>query len=193
MFISVNYKREIIQDYFLDGRNFDVEIEYLVENEMLGTAGALALLPLRPSKPFIVMNADLITMVPFQNLIRFHEDRLADATVCVRHHVTEIPFGVVRYDGERMTGIDEKPKQSHMVNAGIYVLGPKALEHVPIGQPRDMPSVCEGMIAGGSNVCVFPIREPWIDVGRMADLHMAERDFGTVISELGADLKGRQR
>lgn len=188
-YISVNYKREVIQNYFGDGRRFDVEIEYLVENEKLGTAGALALLPCRPSKPFIVMNADLITMVSFQNLIRFHEEHLADATVCVRQHVSEIPFGVVRCDGERMMGIDEKPKQKHMVNAGIYVLGSKALDHVPSGQARDMPSVCEGMIAAGNNVCVFPLREEWVDIGRVEDLQKAEREFGTMFSGMAAEGK----
>ncbi|QGM45240.1 nucleotidyltransferase family protein [Methylocystis heyeri] len=183
-YISVNYKREIIQSYFRDGRDFDVEIQYLVENEKLGTAGSLALLPSRPTKPFIVMNADLMTLVHFQSLLRFHEDHVADATVCVREHVTQSPFGVVRFEGVRLVGIDEKPKYSHMINAGIYVLAPEALDYVKAGEACDMPTVCEAMIVKGSKVCVFPIRESWVDIGNKDDMEKARREFGGLFPEM---------
>jgi dTDP-glucose pyrophosphorylase len=182
-FISVNYKREIIQNYFRDGRDFEVQIEYLVENEKLGTAGSLALLPSRPTKPFIVMNADLMTLVHFSSLLDFHEDHGADATVCVREYVTQSPFGVVKFDGVRLIGIEEKPKYSHMINAGIYVLGPEALDLIKPGEPCDMPTVCQAMIAKGSKVCVFPIRESWVDIGNKDDMEKARKEYADLFHD----------
>jgi dTDP-glucose pyrophosphorylase len=181
-FISVNYKRDIIQSYFRNGQDFDVEIDYLVENERLGTAGALALLPVRPTKRFIVMNADLMTLVQFKHLLQFHDEHFADTTVCVREHVTQVPYGVVKFDGVTLTKIDEKPKYTQMVSAGIYVLTPKALQYISAGEPRDMTDVCEDMIAAGHKVCVFPIRESWIDIGRIDDLLKAEKEFADLLS-----------
>lgn len=178
-FVSVNYRREVIQSYFGDGSDFDVEIDYLVEADPLGTAGALSLLPRRPDKPFIVMNGDLLTTVPFQNLMRFHEEHRADATVCIRQYVAEVPFGVVKFEGEKMIGIEEKPKHHHMVSAGIYVLGPTALDYIKPGARCDMPEVLELLVAAGKTVCVFPAQESWLDIGRMDDLERAKEEFGT--------------
>jgi dTDP-glucose pyrophosphorylase len=178
IFISVNYQRQIIQDHFGDGTKFGAEIFYLVEPERLGTAGALSLLPTRPQKPLLVMNGDLITSVQFDHLLRFHEEQGAEATLCVRQHVTQVPFGVVSINGTKLTRIEEKPQQSCMVNAGIYILEPKTLDYIPRGRQCDMPTVFEAILAGGGNVCVFPIREYWLDIGQMHDLERAETDYG---------------
>jgi NDP-sugar pyrophosphorylase family protein len=128
------------------------------------------------------MNGDLLTMVPFKNLVRFHEEHGADATVCIRHYVAEVPFGVVKFAAEKMIGIEEKPKHRHMVNAGIYVLSPTALDHIKSGERRDMPELLESLIQAGKTVCVFPVQENWLDIGRMDDLHRAEEEFGSLIS-----------
>lgn len=179
-FISVNHQRHVIQNYFGDGSEYGVEIRYLVEDKRLGTAGALSLLPEKPTKPVIVMNGDLMTSVRFENLLRFHEDQGSDATLCVREYSTKIPYGVVRVDGTKLTGIHEKPEQSFMVNAGIYVLGPRALEHVPNGEICDMPKVFRALIANGGNATVYHIQEYWLDIGRMEDLETAEKEFPDV-------------
>lgn len=182
-YLSVNYRREVIERHFGDGNDFEVDIRYLVEREALGTAGALSLLPQRPDKPFIVMNGDLLTMVPFNNLVRFHEEQKADATVCIRQYMVEVPFGVVEFADQKMTGIKEKPKLRHMVSAGIYVLNPSALDFLRLGERRDMPSVLEALISAGRTVCVFPIEESWLDIGRTDDLQRAEEQFGRLLSD----------
>lgn len=179
-YISVNYKREVIQEYFGDGSEFDVDIRYLIEGTPLGTAGALSLLPEQPQGPIIVMNGDLLTMVPFQNLTRFHEEHCADATLCVRQYISEVPFGVVQFEAERMVRIDEKPRHRHMVSAGIYVLNPSTL--APLSEVRhcDMPTLLQSLVDAGRNVCVFPIEERWLDIGRLDDLRRAEEEFGSI-------------
>ena len=96
-FISVNYKAEMIRDYFGDGSAWGVEISYLQENERLGTAGALSLLPERPTQPFFVMNGDLLTTVNFEQMLKYHREHQAFSTVCVREHSVTVPFGVDRF------------------------------------------------------------------------------------------------
>jgi len=83
-FITVNYKADIVTSYFGDGSRWGVEIQYIHEKQRMGTAGALSNLPVRPEEPLLVMNADLITEVNYNNLIAYHEQHKAKATMCVR-------------------------------------------------------------------------------------------------------------
>ncbi len=179
-FISVNYLAEKIRTHFGDGSRWGVEIRYLEETEPLGTAGALGLLPATPTDPFIVMNGDLLTNIDFRSLLDYHHDHDAAATLCVREYDFQVPFGVVRLDGNRVNGITEKPSQSMFVNAGIYVLDPDMLDLMEHDRRLDMPDLLERAIAGDREVAAFPIREYWLDIGRIDDFLRAEADFREV-------------
>lgn len=179
-YISVNYKNEMIRSHFGDGSGWGSEIRYISESERLGTAGALGLLPEKPAKPFFVMNADLLTKVNFMHLLNFHHENKVDATMCVREYDFQVPYGVVRIDGHTVKGIDEKPVQSFFVNAGIYVLDPEALKHIPVNKPLDMPQLFEKIIRDGHKTAAFPIREYWIDIGRLNDFERANGEFSEV-------------
>ncbi|MGT2434897.1 nucleotidyltransferase family protein [Bradyrhizobium betae] len=176
-FISVNYKADMIRDYFGDGSAWGVEISYLQENERLGTAGALSLLPERPSQPFFVMNGDLLTTVNFEQMLKYHREHQAFSTVCVREHSVTVPFGVIDFDDHRLLGIREKPTQKFFVNAGVYLLDPGVLDHLDANEAVDMPTLIERTIANGKPSVVFPLREYWIDVGRLDDLQRASDEF----------------
>lgn len=180
IFLSVNYKSEVIREYFGDGLNHGVSIEYLVEHQRLGTAGALALLPSRPPGPVIVMNGDLLTSVNFRQLVDFHREQGATATMCVREYAFQVPYGVVQTDGPRLIAVVEKPVHNFFVNAGVYVVEPAALDLLPEGQPFDMTQLFERIATDGSSVAVFPIHEYWLDIGRLDDLERARGDFGKV-------------
>ncbi len=180
-FISVNYKSDLIEAYFGDGRDHDVAITYLREEEPLGTAGSLRLLPERPGEPFIVMNGDILTNVSFPALLDFHAEKGAAATMCVREFRFQVPYGVVEAERHLLTGIDEKPWHSWFVNAGIYVLEPEVLAHLPARGAYTMPQLFEQVRAGGGACAVFPISEYWLDVGRRADLEQAKQDIARLI------------
>ncbi|WP_366654191.1 nucleotidyltransferase family protein [Fodinicurvata sp. EGI_FJ10296] len=175
--ISVNYRGDMLRDYFGDGTRLGAEIDYIDEDTPMGTAGALSLLPSRPQTPFIVMNGDILTSVPFESLLRFHEETGAAATMCARDYTVQVPYGVIRMDGSRLVDIEEKPMHSHFVNAGIYVLSPELLDDLERGIPLDMTSLFERLIARGDHAAVFPIREYWMDIGRVEDLERARADF----------------
>ncbi len=176
-FISVNYLGHIIQDYFGDGSKFGVNIEYILEDYELGTGGPLSLLPEKPTQPMIVMNGDILTKVNFSHLLNFHSEYTSSATICVRDHVVEIPFGVIKHENHTITSIVEKPLHKFMVNAGIYVLNPEAISIVPEGKYYDMPTLFEDMLEANLQTTVFPISEYWLDIGQIDDLNRAKEEF----------------
>lgn len=178
--ISVNYKSEMIKEYFGDGSQFGVNITYIQEEQQLGTAGALSLLQSIPKEPFFVMNADLLTNVNFTNLLDFHIDSNAMATMCVREFEYEIPYGVIQTSKDKITFIAEKPIQKFFINAGIYLLNPKVLELIPKDTFYDMPTLFNTLILKKENVLSFPIHEYWLDIGKHNDFIQANNEYSTI-------------
>lgn len=176
-YVAVNYKADMITDYFGNGEKWGIHIEYLRERQKLGTAGALTLIQETPSEPIIVMNGDLLTKVNFQQLLDFHRAHEARATCCVRTYDFEVPYGVVALDKENIVGIDEKPRQQFFVSAGIYVLDPSVLALLPKDQSFDMPQLLRAIIDRKEPVAAYPIREYWLDIGRMDDFQRANLEF----------------
>jgi dTDP-glucose pyrophosphorylase len=178
-FISVNYKRQMVQEHFGDGSRWNVQIEYVEEDENrpLGTAGPLGLLPPPPQHPMIVMNGDILTKVAFGALLDFHAEHASAGTMCVRDYMLEVPYGVIAADDHRLSEIVEKPVQRFLVNAGIYVLEPHAVEMVPRGVAYDMTTLFEEIRRKGLAASVFPVREYWMDIGRIDDFNKANDDY----------------
>lgn len=181
--ICVNYKAEMIEAHFGDGAKWNVKIEYLQEEEVLGTAGGLRNLKEQPTAPIIVMNGDLLTKINYQQLLDFHLQNDAAATMCVREYEWQVPFGVVELDHNRLTRITEKPVHKSFVNAGIYVLEPPLLETIPADGACDMTTLFDTMIDDGRSVVAFPIREYWLDVGYKDDLVRANGEFAEVFGK----------
>ena len=177
VYLAVNYRAEMIEDFFGDGSAHDLRIDYLRERERLGTAGALGMLPSRPDKRFIVMNGDVLTKVNVTDLLAFHGRVGAIATMCVRQHDFQVPFGVVAVEGQSVLRIDEKPVRRDFVNAGLYVLDPIALDSIAPRTYLDMTTLLNSLIAAGHRAAAFPVSEYWLDVGRHADFERANGEF----------------
>lgn len=175
--LCVNYKKEIIMDYFQDGSHLGINIEYIEETKRLGTAGALSLLIEKPIEPFFVMNGDLLTKINFEQLLDFHNETGSSATMCVREYEYQIPYGVIETDNHKLLSIVEKPVHKSFVNAGIYVLNPAALDHVPNGKFYDMPELYKKLMNKKEKISAFPLREYWLDIGRMDDYEKANGDY----------------
>ncbi|CAM4089939.1 nucleotidyltransferase family protein [Vibrio neonatus] len=178
-YISTHYMPEQIESYFGDGSDLGVNIEYVYEENPLGTGGALGLLPhdLPDDLPLIMINGDVLTKVNFQRLLDFHIDNNADATMCVREYDYQIPYGVINGEGNKITSMVEKPVQRFFINAGIYVVSPKIFKSVPKNHKIDMPTLLEQHMALDSDVLMFPIHEYWLDIGRMDDFNRAQSDI----------------
>jgi dTDP-glucose pyrophosphorylase len=169
--LTTYYRPDAITSHFGDGREFGVEIDYVPEQQPLGTAGALGLLD--PAEPLLVMNGDLLTRIDFRAMHRFHDEHGADMTVAVRPYEVRVPYGMVEVDAERVTRISEKPLVRGFVNAGIYLINPDVARLVPAGAPLEMPELIERLVAEERLVVGFPLREYWLDIGQVSDYEQA--------------------
>jgi dTDP-glucose pyrophosphorylase len=169
--LAVNYLGHMIRDHFGDGSNWDIQIDYLNEQAPLGTAGAISLLDPHPVVPFLVSNGD----IRYGELLDFHVRHEAVATMAVRQYEWQHPFGVVRTNGVDIIGLEEKPIARTQVNAGIYVLDPAAIDALPAGERCDMPNLFSRLIEREARAIVYPMHEPWLDVGRRDDLERAHK------------------
>jgi dTDP-glucose pyrophosphorylase len=181
--MAVNYRREVIEDHFGDGSAFGVDIGYIHERERLGSAGALGLVREELDRPFIVVNADLLTKVNLGALARFHSEHDNVLTVGVRQCVIEVPYGVVELDGLAVAKLTEKPNLEFFVNAGIYAVSPEAVALMPEEvREFNMTDLIEAALSAGARVGSFPVREYWLDIGQLADYERAEGDHATYFS-----------
>lgn len=174
---SVNYKAEQIKEYFGDGSKWGAEIHYIDESRQMGTAGSLSLFPFEAQEPIVVMNGDILTKLSFEQLLSFHLEHQAKATIAVTAYDYQVPYGVIKANRDRLIGFEEKPVYASFINAGVYVLNPEVLSVIPRDSRFDMNSLFEAMLQNNEPVCVFPIREYWIDIGRISDFHQAGKDY----------------
>jgi len=179
--LSVNYKSHIIQDFFGDGSKFGVKIDYILEEKRMGTAGALSLLKEKMAGPFIVMNGDLLTNVNFEHLLDFHTANNAVATMCVREYDFQVPYGVVNVENGIIKAIEEKPIHKFFVSAGIYMLDSQCIDLIPKGDYYDMPTLFEQIIRQGEKTVSFPLREYWLDIGRIEEYEKANNEYHEVL------------
>ena len=178
LFISVNYLGNQIEEYFGDGRRHGVSIQYLREPDPLGTAGPLALVPTPLEGPCIVINGDLVTKVNFEHILEFHQEGGFDLTIGVKEYAFQLPYGVVVTEGDNVVEFREKPAETRLINAGVYVIEPNVLDLVPSGKRYDMDYFIQSVIGQSSRkVGAFLIHEYWMDIGTASDLQQAQWDY----------------
>jgi len=171
--LTTHYLPDSISGHFGNGEHFGVRLNYSREENPLGTAGGLRLMA-RPQGPFLVINGDILTGVPFQQMLQYHRSHHAMLTVGVRKYEFQVPFGVVDCDDVKITKIEEKPCHSYFINAGTYMLEPAAWDRIPEGSRFDMTDLIRVLLEAGETVVGFPIMEYWIDVGRHEDYVKAQ-------------------
>ena len=179
--LCVNYRSEMIKEYFGDGKEFGVNISYVDEPKRMGTAGALSLIK-DIKEPFFVMNGDLLTNINFEYLYKYHLSTNAEATMCVREYEYQVPYGVIEMKGNSILKITEKPIQNFYVSAGIYMLDPSVLKNIPEDQFYDMPTLFEDIMESSGRAVSYPIKEYWMDIGQMDEFEKANEEYSTYFS-----------
>jgi dTDP-glucose pyrophosphorylase len=174
--ICVNYKSEIIKNYFSSGKKFGVKIEYIQEKKRMGTAGALSLFKEKPKEPFFVINGDLLTNLNFDKMLDFHIQKNSKATMCITEYNIVSPYGEVKLDNENIKLINEKPVRKVFVNTGVYILDPRCIDLIP-NKFYDMPTLFNNIIAKKLKTISFPLGEYWLDIGRLNDLKKANNEY----------------
>jgi len=175
--ISTHYKAQMLKDYFGDGSKWDVSINYVYEENPLGTAGSLGLMPkINNDLPVLMMNGDLLTKVDFNSFLNFHNNHSGIASMCVREYDFEVPYGVVKSKNQKLKSIVEKPIHKFFVNAGIYLLNQSLIKKLDGISRIDMTSLLESQINDGLEVNIFPLHEYWLDIGQHEQLEQAKKD-----------------
>ncbi len=164
-FISVNYKREMIEDFLGDGSWLRVHIYYLREKKRLGTAGALSMIKTNNFDQLFVLNADVLTDLNFYAMFQFHIDNANDLTLAVKRYNLQVPYGVVELDMNRVNGLSEKPCITNYINAGIYVVKHQIIKEIPRNTFFDMTDLINKLVNKSYNVGSYLIKGDWTDVG----------------------------
>jgi dTDP-glucose pyrophosphorylase len=175
--ISLNYKGEIIENYFKDGKEFDVNIEYVRETKQLGTAGSIKLAEEKLIRPFVVINGDILTGIDFDTFLSYHIENEFDITVGARNYEIKVPYGVMVTEDNLIKSLEEKPVYSFHINSGVYVLSEKVIKYIPSDDMYNMTDLIEEVIANEGKSGVYQITEYWSDIGQMDDFHKANEDI----------------
>ena len=171
--VSVRYKSEKLIDYFNKDK-YRNKINILKERSPLGTAGCLSLINKNLcNEPVIVINGDIITKVNYDELLKYHVKLKSMITLCVTDYVTSVPFGIIKIKNHRIEGLEEKPISRHLINAGIYIINPEVIKSMKKNKKIDMTELISLYIQK-KQVGVFPLHEPWIDIGSHEDYDKAQ-------------------
>ena len=177
--LAVGYRAELIETYFRDGAHLGVHIEYVREEQPLGTAGPLALVrdaaPLPADEPLLVMNGDILTDLDFTRFVDFHRAGRYDTSVVTREFQLQHPYGVIEVDGVAITRIVEKPVVTDTVSAGVYAVQPSALELVPRDTFFDMPDLVNALVGKQRRVGAYRFDGEWLAIDRIEQLEDAAR------------------
>ncbi|HIE33884.1 MAG TPA: nucleotidyltransferase family protein [Candidatus Altiarchaeales archaeon] len=165
--LSTGYLGDKIKEYFGDGNKFGVKIEYVEEDEEMGTAGSLNLMKDKLNGTFLMFNGDVLANIDLHDLIKFHHENRGLATIALTPVRDPSRFGVANLRGNRILEFIEKPKRttkSKLINAGVYVLEPQVINYVPEGKVMMESDVFPKLAADGK-LYGYPFDGQWFDTG----------------------------
>lgn len=178
--LAVGYLSELIKAFFNDGSRLGVRIDYSYEGEPLGTAGPLALIG-GQKETFLVLNADVLTNINFKDLVQYHREQGAIATIGAFEREVRIDLGVIIPDGKsRIKDYLEKPAHQLLVSMGIYVFEPEILDFIPENKYLDFPDLVKILLNAGIEVGYYPFAGYWLDIGRHEDYAQAAKEFSEI-------------
>lgn len=175
--MAVGHLAELLEAYFGDGSRWGVHIAYSREEQPLGTAGPLALIP-GLDETFLVMNGDVLTTLDYRALIAEHHSRGGIATIATYARNVKIDLGVIETDGAgRLTDYIEKPTYHYRVSMGIYIFEPAVHAYIEYGQRLDFPDLIHRLLRAGRPVQSYLFDGYWLDIGRPDDYEQAIEEF----------------
>ncbi len=170
IFLATNYKSEYIKNFFGDGSKYGVKLKISKEDNPLGTVGPLSLLKEELSvEPFLVMNGDILTKCNYSKLYQFGSKIDADLTVSIKKFITPFRFGNIHFNGDYVTGIEEKPNIKTNILAGIYIMKQAIFKYIPYNVPLSMDKLIDKMLEDNSPIAKYMINEYWLDIGVVDD------------------------
>ncbi len=174
VFLATNYKSDYITNFFGDGSRYGIKLHVSKERKPLGTAGPVTLLKEHMTKPFIVMNGDILSLIDFRKFYEFGLSVDADLCVCIKGIAAPFAFGKISHEGDYVTDIEEKPEFKMEILAGIYLFKPALFSIIPEDEYFGMDTLIKKMLAMGKPVAKYDLNEVWLDIGQMPDYETAQ-------------------
>jgi NDP-sugar pyrophosphorylase family protein len=176
--LCVGHLGELIQVYFSQSNALPpaLDLRWHWEEEPLGTAGALRIVP-DLAGTFIAMNGDILTTLDYRDLVDFHDRNGAALTVAMHAKRVEIDLGVIETDGDRITGWQEKPRLDYEVSMGIYAYDERALAQLPTKGPCQFPELVQRLLDAGETISAFRSDAEWFDIGTVGEHQRAVEAF----------------
>lgn len=178
--LSVGHLAELIQAYFHSKRDeyAGLSISYVYEEQALGTAGPVKLIPAPADGPFLVMNGDVLTTLNFGKMMAHHRAGGSLLTVGVYQKRVKIDLGVIATDAAgRVIGYSEKPEQQVPVSMGINIYSPQVLDYIAAHEYLDFPMLVTRLLEAGEPVMSYPCEGHWLDIGNHNDYMKAQEEF----------------
>jgi mannose-1-phosphate guanylyltransferase len=184
--LAMNYLPDIIKGYLGDGSRCGVRLTYCLEKEPLGTAGAVKNAAAYLDGTFLVMNGDVFTDLNLADMLAFHQEKKARATISLAWVDDPSAFGVVETDGQqKVKRFIEKPPlaeaTTRWINAGTYILEPEVLQRIPANTHYMFEKgLFPGLLEAGEPVYGYPYRGFWLDMGSPAKYFSLNIDLLTL-------------
>ena len=175
---TLNYKKEYIK-MFLRENSFPYKIDWVEEDDFMGTAGSLSLLKGKINEPFFVLNCDIILNADYTDIIKWHKENNNLVTLIGCHKEVKVPYGILELDNGILKSFIEKPNYDVIINTGVYILEPEIISMIPDNKSTNMNTLIEDVSKKGK-VSVYPIHDGWMDVGQWEEYRNSLREMGGV-------------
>lgn len=183
IFLATNYKSEYIENFFGDGSKYGIKLTVSKEEKPLGTVGPLSLLKDELTEPFLLMNGDILTLMDVSKFYQFAIAREADLVVAIKEIITPFQFGNIYYEGDYVTGIEEKPDIKTEILAGIYIMKPGIFEHIPHNEYFGMDTLMKNMLKRKLPVIKYEMHEYWLDIGNIDNYEEVQDIYNRLFKE----------
>ena len=175
IFISVHYLKDKIIDHIGNGEKYGLQVEYLIEDQPLGTAGVLSLLP-EIKNELLMINADILMSDSFSGIVEYFYDNDYDLILGVREYITSIPFGVINSNNDVVNNIEEKPSIVSHISCGINLLHHELVNTISEVVLKDFPELVNEF-ADSKRIGTFEFSGYWHDIGSISELEIAKKRF----------------
>jgi dTDP-glucose pyrophosphorylase len=180
LWVSVRYLGDQIQSYLNDGHEKGININYIWENEPMGTIGALSGVNLGTNDYILIINSDILTNVNIEDFFLDFIEKEASLSVVAIPYDVKIPYAIFETELDTVTSLKEKPEYSYYANGGIYLMKKACLSLIPIGEPYNATDLIEKIIKLGDKVVYYPMRGYWLDIGKPQDFEKANKDISHI-------------
>lgn len=177
VFLATNYKSDYVENFFGDGSRFGIKLHISKEEKPLGTVGPLTLVKKHLTEPFIVMNGDVLSLIDFGKFYSFASGTGQPLTITIKKIVMPYAFGNIFFEGDRVTGIEEKPNLVTYALAGMYCMSPEIFKYIPEDTYFGMDTLIKTLLEKKVPVNKYETKEYWLDIGRIEDYNKAQEEY----------------